>query len=1069
MWVWHGNLRIRTKLFVTYFSVFVLILALSSFLTYSLIKKTIDTHISDHINLALDSIQGLVAATTNLEVKNQLRSIVERRVATLALHLDNARRGYVTEPAARIRALKELISEPIGTSGYLYAIDSKGIIKAHPKPELVGVDISSHDFIKKMIKLKTGYLEYEWKNPNESAPRLKAIHIHNFEPWDLIIAASSYKEEFSDLIRPDEISKAVTSFKFGRSGYAFIMDKNGRIKISPDFSGNPLLDPFLMESAPIKSMIATPRGFTLTKSGTREMIHAHKEIPTLGWIIVSAAYADEFDSVSIEVKKIFLRIGILSFLLILIVILWLSNSLNRSMKEMIKTFEKGSTGDFSMRIKETTGTYELNILAGQFNLFMETFENYAQELTSKIIELQKSKEEIKVLAKFPDENPNPVLRVSPELSLLYLNQSAKALFSNWEFNIGKKIPSHWSQELEYNMKKEICQELEVTINNQIFSFSTSRISNTREFYVYGREITEKKHYKNLLLLSGSIFQNSIEGITVTDANGIIQRVNPAFEAITGYSAQEVIGQNPRILKSDRHPPEFYETMWKSLKEKGQWSGEIWNRKKNGEAYPEWLSINAITENGGKVLSYVAVFHDMTEIWHSEEKLKFRTYHDGLTGLPNRLLFEDRLDRSISIAEKNKLSIAVLCLDLDNFKHVNESLGLHGGDLFLQEAGKRISSFFTDKTTVSRFGGDQFNIILHSLDDAKDAINCAADLMTLFETPFMVNDREIYSNVSIGISFFPTDGTTTAALIRNAEIAMHKTKAAGKNSYSLFENGMNQKMTKRIELEADLRHGLKKNEFKLFYQPKVDLLTGMISGMEALIRWDHSEKGLISPGDFIPIAEETGVIEPIGTWVINEACTQTKKWHDLGYNSLKVAVNLSSVQFKNKYLVKKIQAALKGSGLAPRFLNLEITESLVMYDVEKAISTMNEIAEMGVSFSIDDFGTGYSSLSYLKRFPVSILKVDQSFVRGIPKSRDDMAISQAILSMARSLNMKTVAEGVETEDQLEFMRINGCDEIQGYYFSPPVPADRFQILLEKERAKSNHQASFFPAPGPGDTP
>jgi len=281
--------------------------------------------------------------------------------------------------------------------------------------------------------------------------------------------------------------------------------------------------------------------------------------------------------------------------------------------------------------------------------------------------------------------------------------------------------------------------------------------------------------------------------------------------------------------------------------------------------------------------------------------------------------------------------------------------------------------------------------------------------------------------------------------------------------------MNQKMTKRIELEADLRHGLKKNEFKLFYQPKVNLLTKMISGMEALIRWDHSEKGLISPLDFIPIAEETGVIESIGTWVINEACTQTKKWHDMGYNSLKVAVNLSSVQFRNRHLANKIQTALEVSGLAPRFLNLEITESLVMYDVEKAISTMNEIAAMGVSFSIDDFGTGYSSLSYLKRFPVSILKVDQSFVRGIPKNRDDMAISQAILSMAKSLNMKTVAEGVETEEQLEFMRINGCDEIQGYYFSPPVPADRFQILLEKERAELNHQTSFFPAPGPGETP
>ncbi|MCP4118516.1 MAG: EAL domain-containing protein [Desulfobacteraceae bacterium] len=1021
---------------------FVFILAGSSLLTYSLVKRSIDANITSQMTAALDSIHGMVVETADLVIQNHLRAIVEKRLEALGLHLDNVKRGYVTEGVARARAFKELTSEPIGTSGYLYCLDSRGIFQAHPQSSLVGRDVSSRAFVKELLNSKAGYLEYEWQNPNEAAPRRKALYMKRFEPWDLIVAASSYKEEFSDLVRPGDLSQAVSAFRFGQSGYTFIMDAKGKVSIPPGH------DPLLLESAPREKILSMPKGVTLTRAGDRQVIHVHRRIPALGWTIVSAAYADEFDIASTQIQRVFWMTGLVASLVILLVVLWLSNSLNRPVKGMIDTFGKGISGDFSVRLKENADTYEYKLLARHFNRFMETFENYAFELNAKILELKQSKERIRVLAKFPDESPNPVLRVSPEFTLLYLNQAGHALFSDRGVEAGKPLPPDWIEKLEQGLGREDYPELEITMDNRVFLFRTSTISETESYYVYGREITEKKHYENLLLLSDSVFQNSIEGITVTDADGTIQRVNPAFEGITGYTAGEAVGQNPRILKSDRHSPEFYDNMWADLKQKGQWSGEIWNRKKSGEAYPEWLSITAVTDNKGEVSRYVAVFHDMTEIKRSQEKLRFRTYHDGLTGLPNRLLFEDRLERSVSIAQKNKLQVAVLCLDLDNFKHVNESLGHHIGDFFLQEVGKRISQVFTDKTTVSRFGGDQFNIILNSVANAKEAVTCATDMMALFESPFMVEEKEIFANISIGISLFPTDGTTPSALIQNAEIAMHKTKASGKNSYSLFETGMNQRMIKRIELEADLRHGLGKNEFKLYYQPKVSVETGKISGMEALIRWDNAEKGLISPGDFIPVAEETGLIEPIGAWVLNQACIQTRKWHDLGYESLKIAVNLSAVQFRDKDLANKIRAALNNAGLHPRFLNLEITESLVMYDVEAAIDTMNRIADLGVSFSIDDFGTGYSSLSYLKRFPVAILKVDQSFVREIPGSKDDMVIARTILSMAKSLNMKTVAEGVETEAQLEFMQANHCDEIQGYYYSPPVPADRFQVLLEE---------------------
>jgi diguanylate cyclase (GGDEF)-like protein/PAS domain S-box-containing protein len=1031
-----------------------------------------DNHLASHMEMALDSMHGMIVSTANKSIKNRLKSIVDGQKRLLALNLDNAKQGYVTEKTARDRALQQLVTETIGSTGYLYCIDSKGIIQAHPDSDLVGQDLSDYEFIKQQIKLKKGYLEYEWQNLKEESLKLKALYMDWFKPWDLIVSASCYKDEFPDVVNLKDVSALLSSVPFGGSGFAFILDTGKGEDITPDFQANPGLDKSLMKSTPLTSIGSTSRGITITQTPgeveqlnpensfkRKRVVHAHRTIPEYGWTIVIAAYPDEFDNALPGIRQVFFMTALISIILILVVTLWLSNGLQRPVREMVEKFEKGSRGNFSVRLDTLGATRELNLLAGHFNKFMGTFEHYTRELELKILELKDSKEKIRILAKFPDENPNPVLRISQDFCLVYMNQSAKSLVQGKKFFLGEKIPMDMAKTLEQKLDHQPEQSLgkptkgfEFTIAGKIFFFTINRISDTQELYLHGLEITEKKNYEALLLLSGSVFDNSIEGITVTNADAIIQRVNRAFEVITGYSAKEVIGQNPRILKSDRHPPEFYTAMWRSLNETGQWNGEIWNRRKSGEPYPEWLSINAMHEDNGDVSGYVSICHDMTEIKKSEDKLKFNTYYDTLTKLPNRLLFEDRLDEAITAAKKDNSIVAVICLDFDNFKNVNQSLGLNGGDQLLKEAGQRISESFKEKITVSRFGGDQFNIILKNLAAPQAAGTWATRLMDLFKTPFVIQEKEIYVSISLGISLFPWDGNLSDVLIKNAEIAMHRTKETGKNSYSLFESDMNIRIEQRLELEAKLRQGLVKKEFKLLYQPKVSVKTGKITGMEALIRWYNDEKGLISPADFIPIAEETGIITPIGTWVLNEACSQTKAWQDLGFDNLKIAVNLSAAQFRNKGLLKTIQKALARSGLAPDSLNLEITESLVMNDVDSAIATMNEIADLGVNFSIDDFGTGYSSLAYLKRFPVSTLKVDRSFVREIPTNKNDMAIARTIISMAKSLNMTTVAEGVETGAQLKFMKENHCDEIQGYFFSPPVPPDQFLTLLEQDSKK-----------------
>jgi len=563
-----------------------------------------------------------------------------------------------------------------------------------------------------------------------------------------------------------------------------------------------------------------------------------------------------------------------------------------------------------------------------------------------------------------------------------------------------------------------------------------------------REIAERQHAQMELQLTGEILKCSLEGIMITDAQGNIVKINPAFTDVTGYSAEECLGMNPRILKSGIHDESFYQEMWRSLKETGRWESEIWNRRKNGEAYPQWISISAIKNENDEITHYVTMFHDITDIKRNREQIKYQAYHDALTDLPNRQLFYDRLEMALAHAKRNEKMVGVMFVDLDKFKNINDSLGHNIGDLLLQEAAKRLKSCCRHEDTVSRFGDDEFTIILPGIKEGGHTIEVAQRIVEFFSEPFALKGHEIISSASIGITLYPTDGDDVSTLVKNADIAMYRAKEQGRNTYELYTKAMYNRVVERVELENNLRKALKNNEFRVYYQPQVDIKTGFISGTEALVRWQRSENELILPDKFIPVAEDTDIIFPLGEWVLRTACKQTKTWHDAGFESLSIAVNLSAKQFQDKHLVRVVRNVLEETDLAPKFLCLEITENTVMKDIESAVKIMAEFEEIGVHLSIDDFGTGYSSLSYLKRFPLHEIKIDKSFVQEIPCHRDDMAIAKAILSLAHSLNLKVLAEGVETQAQLEFMRTNSCDGIQGYLFSRPIQPEEIPVLLKE---------------------
>ncbi|WP_195792564.1 putative bifunctional diguanylate cyclase/phosphodiesterase [Pseudomonas aeruginosa] len=560
-----------------------------------------------------------------------------------------------------------------------------------------------------------------------------------------------------------------------------------------------------------------------------------------------------------------------------------------------------------------------------------------------------------------------------------------------------------------------------------------------------RDITLQRLKEDHLRQAAAVFDSTREGVLVTDAQAVIVHVNPSFERITGYRSEDVLGKTPAILRSGRQDQAFYQRLWLALREQDVWSGEIWNRRKSGEIYPQWLHIRVVRNDQGQLTHYVGVFSDLSSIKRSENELDFLAHHDSLTGLPNRVLLRERIEQALENGKDRTVAGALLLIDLDHFKHINDSLGHTTGDMLLKEVSKRLQHQLDERCLLSRLGGDEFAILVEN-DDPEAVARLSQRILDGFNAPFDIHCQPIYISASLGVSLYPEDASDVDHLMQHADAALFQAKDSGRNAYPFYTRVLTARARAHVQVESALRHALDHDELRVHYQPVHDLASGRIVGVESLVRWQHPERGLVPPGEFVPVAEECGLIAALDNWVLKRACRQMREWQQRGVELEFVAVNVSSRLFNRGGLEERIANALEESGLEPRYLELEVTESAVMEDFEQSLNLLCRLRILGVNLAIDDFGTGYSSLMRLKRLPAHKLKIDQGFVAGLPGAVDDAAIARAIVALAQSMGLRVVAEGIEHQDQALFLREHGCDFGQGYWYGRPQPAEALRFDL-----------------------
>ena len=804
-----------------------------------------------------------------------------------------------------------------------------------------------------------------------------------------------------------------------------------------------------------------------TDSIGHEVAAAMRYLPALGWGMTVKVDTDEAMAQVHEVRRaIWFLLGIVLLVAAAIATL-IGRSLSRPIDALVAATSAMANGERAHRVDESGGP-ELQRLASSFNQMLEQvtaaktgLEHEVAERTGDLLQSREQLNQAQRIARVGswslDLHDNH-LHWSDEIFNLFeidkeqFAASYEAFLEAIHPGDRERVNQAYSESLETRQPYEITHRLQ---------FADGRIKYVHEacetlFDEQGKpllsrgtvqDVSERQQAEETINLYANVFRYSAEAILITDEANRIVATNPALTELTGYTQAELAGKDPHVLASGLTPEATYQEMWSTLKETGQWQGELFDRRKDGAIYPKWISISVVRDGEGKVKNHIATFVDISARKAAEKHIYQLAHHDPLTGLYNRFSLEERLGQALMQVQREGGQLALLFIDMDRFKVINDTLGHHVGDALLVEIARRLQGVVRDSDIVARIGGDEFVVVLTGIEESMAAMTVAEKIVTNLGVPYEIGEHQLHSTPSVGISLYPEDGRDAEGLMKSADTAMYHAKAQGRNNYQFFTPQMNAAAHERFVLERDLRVALERGEYEVYYQPKIETGSGRVSGVEALIRWNHPHKGMIPPDRFIPIAEETGLIEAIGLWVLDEACRQLALWREQGLGSLKMAVNLSPRQLRDIKLVDGLKQILTKHQIEEGELELEVTETAAMANAEQAIDQMHAIRATGVELAIDDFGTGYSSLAYLKLFPIQTLKLDRTFVRDIEEDENDAAICMATIALAHTLGLTVVAEGVETEAQRDFLASYDCDSLQGYLYSRPLPAAEITEYLK----------------------
>ncbi len=942
------NFSLKQKIFFGCISILLPILFLTGYLVYQQARIAITDSIDQQLNNTNKTLKNMVETTAKVSIRSFLRAVLESNLDIIKDLYQQTQTGEMSQEQAKAIAKKIVLSQPIGTSGYIYILDGSGTVLVHPNKKLVGINIAEQDFGKRQLLQKNGYLEYDWKNPDEKKARAKALFSGYFAPWNWIVAVSSYRSEFSELVTIDDFRDQVLEVKLGRNGYPFVLDFAGKIIAHPNTAGHIFEEKNKPYAEVLSEMISRHSGrieyvFKDPLSGTlQDKIAFFDTIKDFDWVIGSAVYVDDYYAPLKRIQYILLGTTLLGILAAILCAILLSSVIARPFRRLLDQVEEGVRQQGLTFIGTQTKGNEVRVIAQQFYDILSSIQRYSEELEVEIVERRNAEDKLKI------------------------------------------------------------------------------------------------YYE--------VFLNAIEGITITDYNSVILVANPAFANITGYTLDEVRGNKPSMLKSEQHDSEFYKELWSSLLQKGAWSGEILNKTKDGKIFPELLNISSIKNQAGEITHFVAFFQDISEIKAQEETIRHMAYHDSLTSLPNRTLFLKNLGKILEQSDKDA-AVAVLFIDIDNFKTINDSLGHTAGDKLLILVAERLRTALCKESSLYRLGGDEFIVMVERPLDDQAATTLSLDLMQAMNAPFMINEHELFLTLSMGISIGPRDGSDPETLLQSADLAMYESKDSGRNTFHTFNTEMRERVQSRLGLQSDIRRALANGEFQAYYQPQIRVSDGALTGMEALARWVKPDGSLVSPGVFIPHAEETGMIVELGDQLFDQTCRFTKQLSDAGFN-LKLSFNISPRQFQRKNFYDILLTSLLHTGLSPKHLELEITESTFVQNIPLTKTILNNLAGHGIDIAIDDFGTGYSSLAYLKTFPIHTLKIDKIFIDNVLEDDNDATIVESIIDLTKRFKMRTVAEGVENAEQAAFLRNLSCDCIQGFYYSKPLSAEDFRAYCEQ---------------------